>query len=213
MEGKKERKTRSEPDVRPADWELTSAAVTVDDFAAHADFRAVEHLLVDAPPEAAYPALRHLDLLTIRSRVAGMAMWLRGMPARLRRHRLPRQRTRLTFDDLVAGGDWALLGEQPGREAVFGAVGRFWTPIVRPEPVSAEEFAEYGRPRRGKIVMSVSVRPYGRGGSLMTYDVRTTLTDPLTRRVFGVYWRTAAPFVRTIMRATLRAAAERATAV
>lgn len=206
------RESSSDSETTSTQWEVAHRSATVDDFAPKSDFGAVEHLIIGAPPETVYPALRHLDLLTIRSRVADLAMWLRGMPARLARHGLPRERTRLTFDDLIAGGNWVLLGEQQGREAVFGAVGRFWTPVVHPEPVSAEEFVAYGKPRRGKIVLSLSVRPYGRRSSLVTYDVRTILTDPLTRRVFGLYWRTVAPFVRVVMRATLRTAAERATA-
>ncbi len=54
------------------------------------------------------------------------------------------------------------------------------------------------------------MRPYGRGGSLATYDIRTTLDDPITRRIFMLYWRTVSPFVKAIMRATLRAAAKQA---
>ncbi|WP_246868634.1 hypothetical protein [Saccharopolyspora sp. ASAGF58] len=204
-------KTRTQPpDVASAAWEVTERSVSVDDFAARYDVGAVEHLVVDAPPETMYQALRHLDLLTIRSRTADLAMWARGLPERLKRRVPPRVPTRLTYDDLCISGDWVLLGEQPGREVVFGAVGRFWTPIVRMEEITAEEFAEYGKPGRGKIVTSLSVRPYGRRGSLATYDIRTTLDDPITRRIFTLYWRTVSPFVKAIMRATLRAAAKQA---
>lgn len=199
-------------DVSSPSWEVTDRSVTIDDFAAHPDFSAVEHLVVDAPADVTYPAARHLDLLTIRSRVAELAMRVRGMPERFQRHGLPRQRTRLTIDDLVAGGYWALLGEEPGSEVVFGAIGRFWTPVVRPEPVPPEGFGEYEKPRPGKVVASLSVRPYGRGRSLVSYDLRTTLNDPVTRRVFGVYWHTVTPFIRLIMRATLGAVARDATA-
>ncbi|MGW3470808.1 hypothetical protein ACWDKQ_20660 [Saccharopolyspora sp. NPDC000995] len=196
--------------VTSTPWQVTGPTVTIDDFAAECDFDAVEHLVVNRPPDAVYSALRHLDLLTIRSRTADLAMWVRALPERLKRRVPPRQPTRLTFDDLIASQDWVLLGEQPGREVVFGAVGRFWTPIVRWELVTAEEFRQYGKPGRGKIVSSLSVRPYGRNSSLVTYDIRTTLDDPITRRVFGVYWRTVKPFVRAIMRATLRTAAKQA---
>jgi hypothetical protein len=170
------------PDVASPSWEVTEHSVTVDDFATRYDVGAVEHLVVDAPPEAMYQALRHLDPLAVRSRIADLAMWVRGMPERLKRRIAPRVPTRLTFDDLCARGDWVLLGEQQGREVVCGAVGRFWTPIVRWEEVAAEDFLMYGKRGRGKIVASLSVRPYGRGGSLATYDIRTTLDDPITRR-------------------------------
>jgi hypothetical protein len=207
---KETKETDTTTTVTPTPWEVTGRSVTVDDFAAEYDFDAVEHMVVNKPPEAMYSALRHLDLLTIRSRIADLAMWMRGLPERLKRRVPPRQPTRLTYDDLVASGDWVLLGEQPGREVIFGAAGRFWTPIVRMEPVAADEFGQYKKPGRGKIVSSLSVRPYGRNKSLVTYDIRTTLNDSITRRAFGLYWRTVKPFIRAIMRATLRAAAKQA---
>ncbi|SDX75442.1 hypothetical protein SAMN05216215_1014159 [Saccharopolyspora shandongensis] len=210
MKDKTDRTRIQPPDTASAEWEVTERSVSVDDFAARYDVGAAEHLVVDAPPEVVYRSLRHLDLLTIGSRTADLAMWVRGLPERLKRRVPPRAPTRLTYDDLCASGDWVLLGERPGQEVVFGAVGRFWTPIVRMEEVTAEEFAEYGKPGRGKIVASFSVRPYGRRGSLATYDIRTTLDDPITRRIFALYWRTVSPFVKSIMRATLRAAAGRA---
>lgn len=206
----KESDATAETSAESTSWEVTGRTVTIDDFAAEYDFDAVEHLVVNKPPETMYSALRNLDLLTIHSRTADLAMWVRGLPERLRRRVPPRQPTRLTFEDLVASGDWVALGEQPGREVLFGAVGRFWTPIVRWQPIEAGEFTEYGKPGLGKIVCSLSVREYGRNSSLVTYDVRTILNDPITRRVFGLYWRTVKPFVRAIMRATIRTAAEKA---
>jgi hypothetical protein len=180
--------------------------VTIDDAAAGYEYRAIEHLVVDAEPDTTYRAVRHLDLLRISSRLARAAFWVRGLPQALRTRRPVRVPTRVTFDDLVARGDWVLLGEDPPREVVFGAVGTFWAPVVRVEQVPAEEFADYGKPGEGKIVCSLSVRPYGRRRSLVTYDTRATITDPLSRRVATGYWWTVAPFIKTIMRATLRAA-------
>lgn len=107
------------------------------------------------------------------------AMWVRGLPERLKRRVPPRVPTRLSFDDLVTRGSGSSSGEHPGHEVVFGAVGRFWTPIVRWEEVSAEDFASYRTSGRGRIVTGLSVRPYGNGRSLLTYEVRTILHDEL----------------------------------
>lgn len=212
-----------EPHQRAADatatgWELArpedqpgEPGMSIDDFAAAPDFAISEHAAVPCPPEDAFAALRGLNLLTVRSPVVDAAMWLRGVPARMSRHAPARQRTRLTFDDLVAGGEWVRLAERPGRELVLGAAGRFWTPIVRMERLGPGEFERYDKPGRGRIAMSVSVRQYGRWGSLLSYDVRTMLDDALVKRVFRWYWRTAEAFVRLIMRATLRRAAQEAT--
>ncbi|GDY33803.1 hypothetical protein [Gandjariella thermophila] len=189
--------------------DITDAAtqpMLLDRFAPRFDFSAVEHVVVDAPVDATYQAARHLDLLTVNSRLTDAAFWVRGLPERLRKHVPPRRPTRLTLDDLDAGGDAVLLGEQPGREVVFGAVGRFWTPVVRWRDIAPDEFVAFEEPGLGKIAAAYSVRPYGEHRSLLSYEARTILDDPMTRRWFGWYWATVSPVIRAIMRATLRAA-------
>ncbi|MFR9730048.1 hypothetical protein ACL03H_12535 [Saccharopolyspora sp. MS10] len=185
------------------------AAAGIDDFLDSPDFVITEHLPVRCSPSAAYAALRHLDLLTVRSPAIDAAMLVRGWPARLRRHVPARARTRLTFDDVVAEGNWVRLAEDPGHELVLGAAGRFWTPVPSLEALGPGEFERYDRPRHGRIAMSLSALPYGRG-SLLSYDVRVSLDDALSLRTFGWYWWTARPFIRLIMRATLRRAAANA---
>jgi hypothetical protein len=178
----------------------------LDRFAPRYDFTAIEHLVVDASPGATYEAVRHLDLLTVNSRLTDAAFWLRGLPERLRR-RVPRRKpASLTLDDIDAGGDAVLLGEDPGREVVFGAVGRFWTPVVRWHEISADEFAGFDQPGLGKIAMAYSVRPYGAQRTLLSHETRVILDDPMARRGFGSVWATVAPLFRAVMRATLRAA-------
>ncbi|GAB2668998.1 hypothetical protein GCM10027271_30930 [Saccharopolyspora gloriosae] len=204
-----------EHDVREGEttrWAMTASGHPqeeppgIDDFMDSPDFAMTEHLPVRCPPRASYAALRHLDLLTVRSPVIDAAMLVRGWPARLRRHMPARTRTRLTFDDLVAEGNWVRLSEKPDHELVLGAAGRFWTPVPSLESLGPGEFERYDRPRHGRIAMSLSARAYGRG-SLLSYDVRVSLDDALSLRTFGWYWWTAGPFIRLIMRATLRRAA------
>lgn len=186
-------------------------ALTVDDFRAEDEVGVVEHVLAEAAPEASYRALRHLDLLSVHSPMTSLATWIRDLPDRLQRHVPPRVPTRLTFDDRVASGEWTLLGERPGHEVIFGAVGTFWMPVVRWDRLtSRDEFFHFNRPRRCRVVLSFSVREYGRGRSLLSHDIRALVPDPATRRVFRLYWKTVSPFVRSIMRDTLRTAAAHA---
>ncbi|WP_020635394.1 hypothetical protein [Amycolatopsis alba] len=73
--------------------------------------------------------------------------------------------------------------------------------------VEAGEFAGFGEPGYGKIVLSLSVRSYGDRHSLLTYDIRVTLTDSVSLSRFRRYWMVASPLIKNIHGATLRAIA------
>jgi hypothetical protein len=96
-----------------------------------------------------------------------------------------------------------LLGEEPGRELAFGAVGRFWQPNIEWRDVSKAEFAEFREPGWGKIAANFSVLPYGQRNSLLTYECRTATTDADSRRRFARYWWLMRPFIAHIFRATV----------
>jgi len=186
--------------------------LVIDRFAPRPDFTVVDHRVVDADPDTAYDAVRDLDFTEVHGGLVDAAFWLRGLPERVRaRKRGPvRAPTRLTLDDLAAGSDWVLLGERPGEEIAFGAVGRFWQPVVEWRRIEARDFTDFAEPGYGKIACSLSVLPYGTRRSLVTYDVRTTLDDPLSWVGFRRYWRVVRPFVGVVQRATLRTVAEHA---
>jgi len=107
---------------------------------------------------------------------------------------------------------WLVLGERPGREIAFGAVGKFWQPVIEWRDVPQNEFSSFAEPGWGKIAANFSVLPYGDHSTLVTYECRTVTTDPVSRRCFLRYWRFIRPFVGHIMRATvnkIKADAER----
>lgn len=184
----------------------TAPAMLADEFAPRYDVMQAEHIVVDTEPAAAYAAVRELDFTDVRGPLVTAAMWVRGLPERWKRRRQgpPRMPTRMTFDDMAAGSDWVILGENPGHEITAGVAGRFWRPVVQWRHVEAEQFTTFDEPGYGKIVMSLSVRPYGVGSSLVSYDVRVIVNDTLSRTKFDLYWTTVAPFVRSIQKATLR---------
>ncbi|WAL68933.1 hypothetical protein ORV05_14565 [Amycolatopsis cynarae] len=185
-----------------------------DRFAPRYDVLQARHLLVEAPAERAYSALRSLDFTEIGGGLVNLAFWARGLPERWknRHHRMPRVPTRLTFDDLVTGSEWAILGERPGSEIVLGVAGQFWKPVVVWRRVEPDRFIDFAEPGFGKIVLSLSAAPYGGTHTLLTYDVRVILGDGWSRAKFWVYWTTVSPFIRAIQTATLRTIARHAEA-
>ncbi len=85
-----------------------------------ADALIAVHTMVAAEPAATYRAARDLDFLTVRTPLLTAAMWLRGLPERLRGNSAAPP-ARLRLEDMAAMPGWLLVGERPGSEAAFGA--------------------------------------------------------------------------------------------
>jgi hypothetical protein len=172
------------------------------------DVNVVQHVVVNAGAAETYDALLRADLmdnpltrLLVRARDVPNLLRLRGAaPAR--------ERPRLTLRD--AGGEeagWVTLHDEPGVEFLVGLLGQFWRRdygIVR--GLTAEEFVRFDRPGYAKTVVDFSLRPYGSGRTLLTYENRTATTDAAARRRFLAYWRLLRPFVQQMERAALVAA-------
>jgi hypothetical protein len=178
------------------------ANMLLDDALPTHDVTLAEHMVVHADPERTFAAARNLDFLRVRTPLLVAAMWVRGLPAKLA-HRDETVPPTLVLSEGTMPG-WILLGERPGEEIAFGAVGVFWHPQIEWHEVRAEEFASFSEPGFGKIACNFSVRPYGEGASLLSYECRTATTDQDSRRAFLRYWRIIRPFVAHIMRATVK---------
>jgi hypothetical protein len=109
----------------------------------------------------------------------------------------------LARDSGVVPG-WLLLGEIPGREVVFGAVGTFWKPDIEWHDLTAEQFADFAEPGWGKIACHLLVRPDGPHRSILSYECRTATTDPVSQARMSRYWWLIRPFVAYVLRAVLR---------
>lgn len=107
-----------------------------------------EHIIVAADPSTTFEAARTLDLLTVRSPLLAASIWIRALPARL----VGRAAPPLPQLVVATGGlpGWLLLGERPGREIAFGAVGKFWRPIIEWRDVPQGEFSSFSQPGCGK---------------------------------------------------------------
>lgn len=178
-------------------------ALLIDSVMPSYDAVIAEHILVAADPATAFTAARTLDLLTVRSPLLDLSMWLRGLPARLSGKSAPDMPELVIGENMGLPG-WTFLGERPNREIAFGAVGKFWQPTIEWRDVAAADFGAFDEPGWGKIAANFSVLPYGAAAALVTYECRTLTTDPNSRRLFLRYWRLIRPFVGHVLRATLR---------
>ncbi|ODR08730.1 hypothetical protein BHQ21_06040 [Mycobacterium sherrisii] len=167
------------------------------------DAMIAEHVVVAADPATVFRAARGLDLLTVRTPLLAASMWIRVVPARLRGKAAPAP-PRLVIADNAGLPGWLLLGELPDRELAFGAVGKFWQPVIEWRDVASADFRGFAEPGWGKIAANFSVVPYGERHTLLSYQCRTVTTDPGSRQKFLRYWWLIRPFVAHIMRATLR---------
>jgi hypothetical protein len=163
------------------------------------------HVIVDARPADTYRGARDLDFLKIHTPLLSASFFIRDLPARLLGRPRPPAPPRMTLSgDALDLPGWMVLAERPDAEIVFGAVGRFWTPTIEwNDEVEPEQFAAFDEPGWGTIACNFSVLPYGDHRTLLTYECRTRITDPVSRRRFEGYWRLVRPFVAHILHATV----------
>jgi hypothetical protein len=162
-----------------------------------------EHVVVEAAPAAVFAGARSFDFLTTDAILVTALMTLRMVPGRLRGRPAATPPTLRLATDAGALPGWVNLGELPGRELVFGAVGTFWKADIEWHDVPAEEFAAFAEPGWGKIACHLLVRPDGPGRSILSYECRTATTDLDSRARMSRYWWLIRPFVAYIMRAVL----------
>jgi hypothetical protein len=162
-----------------------------------------EHLVIDARPAVVFEAAKNFDFMTTRSPLVTALMTARGLPSRLlgRPHATPRTLMLAQSSEALPG--WSLLGEVPGREVVFGAVGTFWKPDIEWLELPAGQFAAFAEPGWGKIACHLLVRPDGAGRSVLSYECRTATTDPVSRAQMSRYWWVIRPFVAYVLRAVI----------
>ncbi|MDW5595544.1 hypothetical protein VSS74_14435 [Conexibacter stalactiti] len=198
-----------------------TAPLLLDELIPHADAVRTEHLLIDGDLAQVYDAVRAADFMRTAEQQPVRALFqLRALGERVvstvRRRPLPAPAPTATMRlaDLGAHGEWVVLGERPPHEIAIGVVGRFWAGETSWETIDARDFAGFERPGLAKIAAGFSLRPYGAGRVLVSYECRTLATDPQSRRAFLRYWRALSPFIgvvlRTQLRIVARTAAERA---
>ncbi|HEX6198132.1 MAG TPA: hypothetical protein VFZ37_19635 [Jiangellaceae bacterium] len=176
------------------------------------DVTLIEHTVVNADVATTWRALTDLDLLDVHSPLLDAAFFVRGLPAKVAglrgRTRPPSEPAELKLSGVDEHGleGWLPLGRIENREIALGAVGRFWKPNIEWFDVSEmtpEEFAEFDDPGWGRIAANFTLRPYGEGRTLLSYEARTATNDDDSAKKFARYWGLVRPFVGHVMRAAL----------
>jgi hypothetical protein len=192
---------------------MTSPPTTTHEMRSHSvlegalptyDMVLTEHRVVAAEPDTVYATARDFDFLTVRSPLVTAVMTARALPNRLRGTPLEAPTHLRLASEPGALPGWLLLGQVPGRELAFGAVGRFWTADIEWRPTEPADFPAFDEPGWGKIACHLLVRPDGPGRSLLTYECRTATTDLVSRESMARYWWAIRPFVGYVLRASLR---------
>lgn len=154
------------------------------------------HVVVDAPVDDTYAAALAADF-TQTGPVVRALNEIRALPVRVAAALgggvQPRTTDPLRLRDLPERGTWVRLDEAPGEEIVFGAVGAVWQPDIEWVEIDPDDSRAFDRSGYAKIAAAISVRPYGRRRSLVTYEARTATTDADSRRRFRRYWRLVGP--------------------
>ena len=125
------------------------------------DAMIAEHVVVAADPSTTFQAARALDLLTVRTPLLVASMWMRGLPERLSGKASPPP-PRFVMSEQIALPGWSALGEQPNREIAFGAVGKFWRPVIEWRDIAPADFGGFGEPGWGRSPRTSRWRPTGK---------------------------------------------------
>jgi hypothetical protein len=183
--------------------------MVIDEVLPEYDVNRVEHVTVGGEPVRVYAILLEVDLMQARRESpGGRAIFAaRGAPDRVRR-RIRKQPPPppvepLRLEELDDAGTWVKLGEDFGKEFVFGAIGRLHGREVEWRPVETAEFADFGEPGHLRVAAAFSVQSFGIGRSVLSGEARVRATDEGARRRLLIQWRAASPAVRVAMRGSI----------
>ncbi len=188
----------------------------IDELLPEFDATIIEHVVVDAPPDVVFRTTREMDFMQIRSPITDAAMFARTLPSKIgrvfgREEAAPPTPPAMRLSDMFDEGseaqeglaEWVGLGEAPGRELVFGSIGKVWKPNIEWAHFDAADFRDFDDLGYAKIAAGFSVRSYGAGRTLLSYEARTEATDAEARDKFLRYWGVVRRFVSPIMRGAL----------
>ena len=170
----------------------------MDRYLDHWDVRSRHETVVHASAGETYQAVRELDMG--RSLPAIPLFAIRSVPHLLTGKARPRRS--LTLDTFLKAG-FIILAEEPGRELVVGAIGRFWRLDSGIERIAPEEFQAFDRPGFAKAALSFTLEEQGPAKTVLATETRVLCTDPAARQRFLLYWRLIGPFSGAIRRLML----------
>ena len=183
--------------------------MVIDDVLPAYDANRVEHVTVGAEPVRVYSHLLEVDLMQARREgPGGRALFAaRDAPAELARRVRGRRPAPpdepLRLEELEPEGTWVKLGEDFGKEFVFGAVGWMHGTEIVWRPVEASDFSRFKEPGSVRVAVNLSVQSFGIGRSVLSCEARARATDARARRRLLLVWRAGSPAIRLAMRGAL----------
>jgi hypothetical protein len=163
----------------------------IDEFLPIYDVRERHRIMVQAPAERVYGAIRTLDIS--EAHLTRLLFRLRGLPCP----------PRLTLDDFLKMR-FILLGERPGEELLLGLVGKFWTPKGNPRHLETEEFTDFNEHGYAKAVWNFSLAQQANGSVSLATETRVRCTDGASRMRFRLYWTLIGAFSGLVRREILQ---------
>jgi hypothetical protein len=167
------------------------------------DVSKTHRLPVAAPAGRIFDVLERYDLRD--SGFTRLLLALRGYGRLARRPERP-----VGLAPSLAAAGFVPLGGRPGRELVFGLVGKFWTPRGGIRAVSSEEFLAFAEEGYAKVAWNVAVEAVDESSSLLSTETRVLCFGRGARWRFAVYWRTIEVFSGAIRMTMLRGIRARA---
>ena len=178
----------------PAPLRRGSGEQALDRFVPAYQFYEVHSILIQAPPEAVYAAVKSVTAPEIH--------WYRAL-AWLRSPHLGRAPESVLnpppdrpIVEVFLRSGFMMLADDPGHELVFGTIRGRCNPTLRqtqakgwathPQP---EDFLGFNPPRCVKIAANFRLRPAMGGATLLTTETRVYATDSTVARRFAAYWR------------------------
>lgn len=186
-------------------------AMLLDDLVHLFDATRIEHRVVEGTVPSVYTAVLEADfvrawkdnaavraLAAVRSTAEELFSRVQG-----RDFIAPPDIASMRLAEMPEHGEWVRLGVNAPHEIAYGVIGRFWSGRTTWRTIDASDFASFSEAGFAKIGCNFSLRPYGNGRTLVSYEARTKATDDDSRRQFLRYWKAVSPGAGIVMRSML----------
>lgn len=172
----------------PAPLRRGSGEQALDNFVPAYQFYEVHSILIQAPPEAVYAAVKSVTAPEIHW--YRVLTWLRSPHLGRGPESVLNPPVDRPILEVFLRSGFMMLADDPGRELVFGAIGGRCKHLATPQP---EDFMGPDRPPCIKIAANFRLRPAMGGATLLTTETRVYAIDSSAARRFAAYWRVIYP--------------------
>jgi len=196
----------------PARVQRSPGSLLIDRFMPEYHFNEVHSIRIQAPPDTIFRSIRAVTPAEVRW--LRTLYWIRSLPARIGGTTSRTSPEPEPILDPEPDSGTVILGEEPGRELLFGLIGQFSKLAggARPRIEGPQQFLAFHHPDQIKATMGFWLRDEGGGWWRLTTETRVLALDPSTRRKFSAYWRVIYPGSSLLRRTFLAAVKRRAEA-